>query len=366
MPDAPWSRATWALLALFLVLVTENLEAGVADEARRGGEPRAGGADGPVPVLEFTDVRDGTVAFPFGFRLRNARCLGLAGCEQDSVARDIDEERNRLRLALLVLVDEQPFQLFTLSSDHTVVPVQEDTVRFDKTFFDSLHFEDNSSDPVGFVGAHQLAPGNYTLALKLIHSDSVQIWPNSRDSRIEINVEFGDVQLLGVDSDPYRLEVQPSVGISWAEEGLLEATRTAALWTHFTSSACLQEDTTRSAEPSAQEAQLDDSGSPLRGLPVFVFNRPERSDRRQHMARLTAALGLQRAEYITGIPSDEIDAHLQAWEAQGLVGANVLEADGLFLSLNESDGTIRSRSANRKARRYYVGNAVMHLEGVRL
>jgi len=55
MPDAPRSRATWALLALFLVLVTENLEAGVADEEKcRGGEPRAGGAD--------TSIRDSSNA----------------------------------------------------------------------------------------------------------------------------------------------------------------------------------------------------------------------------------------------------------------------------------------------------------------
>ena len=354
-------RATMVIFAMLLALIAT--------------EPQD---DGCGPVLEFTDVRDGTVAYPFGFRLRNARCVGprdapllarCAGCEQSSVARDIDEERSRLQLAamvtVLVLVDENPFQLFTLSSAF-VVPVREDIVKFDATFFNSLHFEENSSDPIGFVGAHQLAPGNYTLALKLIHPDSVQIGRRSNSGRLEINLLFEDMQLLGVDSEPCRLEIQPSAGVSWAEEGLLEATRTAALWTHCTTTACLQEVATRSAGTSARDEQLDDSGYSLQALPVFVFNQPERSDRRQHMARLTSALGLERTEYIAGIPSDKIDAHLHAWEAEGLVGSNVLEANGLFLSLNESDGTISSRSANRKARRYYVSNAVMHLEGVQL
>ena len=189
-------------------------------------------------TLEFTDVRDDFVVHPFGFRFRNAPCRGKAGEEACRKYRDVEKEREHLTVAILVLVDERPFHLFTLNPQNTRLPVHEEVVQYDDTFFKNLHFADNSSDPLGFVDVHLLAPGEYTIVLKLIHPDAIGYGRPHGSYKI---VWYADqVQLLGVDSEPRLLRIEHSVGLLWAEDGLLEATHTAALWSHFAGTACLE------------------------------------------------------------------------------------------------------------------------------
>ena len=322
--------------------------------------------------IDFLHVHHGSVVAPFGFRVFNAALLqreelcAREGCAdgRDESHLSLERERACMDVAVLCLVDNEMFQVFVLRSANSALPVSEGQVQYDQHIIKSMHFAEGSSDPVGYVDAHGLAPGEYTIALKLVRSDAVgyavgaKFDPATNKPVTELLYYEERVQLLGVDSEVYSLRIRSSGGMSWALEGLMEATRTAALWSnaHHARSAALDARAVRDKR-WAVDSVPDEVSAALGELPVMVFNLRNRPDKRRHMLSLTAALGLQQAEIVEGILSEEIDQHMDWLVEKGWVDPEFLDSD-----------KPRSRqfvtTDVQRLLRYHLSNFVMHLQGL--
>jgi len=269
-------------------------------------------------------------------------------------------------VAVLCLVDNEMFQGFVLRSTNSVLPVAEGSVRYDQNIIKNMHFAEGSSDPVGFVDAHGLAPGEYTIALKLVRSDAfgyekTMFDPATNKPVTNLLFHAARVQLVGVDSEVYSVRIHSSGGTSWALEGLMEATRTAALWSHAhnerstRSAAALDVHTSARDKRWAVGSVPDEVDAALGELPVMVFNLRHRPDKRRHMLSLTAALGLQQVEIVEGISSEEIDQHMDWLVEKGWVDPDVL--DSAYPPIWQGVAT------KTRLRRYHLSHFVMHLQG---
>ena len=315
--------------------------------------------------IDFLSVDRGYVVHPFAFRVHNAALLQREGlCAREGCAdeRDLERERARMDVAVLCLVDNEMFQGFVLRSAVSVLPVAEGSVRYNQNIIKNMHFAEGSSDPVGFVDAHELAPGEYTIALKLVRSDTFAYQEATLDpatNKPDTTVLWDDAreQLVGVDSEVYSMRIHVSGGTSWALEGLMEATWTAALWSHAHKgrSAARDAHTSVRHESRAVGSAPDEVDAALGELPVMVFNLRHRPDKRKHMLALTAALGLRQVEivcassgliclpymsafyvsliapglrqveFVEGISREEIDQHMDWLVEEGWVDRDVLD-----------------------------------------
>ena len=75
-------------------------------------------------------------------------------------------------------------------------------------FYQNLLVADSHSDLgddvlVGFVAAHLLAPGEHTLALKILHWSSIQY--DSR--RKHLHIDLNGVELVDIESEPRQVRI---------------------------------------------------------------------------------------------------------------------------------------------------------------
>ena len=74
----------------------------------------------------------------------NAPCRGEADEEACPKYRNAEQEREHLIVAILVLVDACPFQLFTLTPRKTRLSVHEEVMQYDDTFLTKSHFAETA------------------------------------------------------------------------------------------------------------------------------------------------------------------------------------------------------------------------------
>eukprot|EP00802_Teleaulax_amphioxeia_P022857 Tamp_23352.p1 GENE.Tamp_23352~~Tamp_23352.p1 ORF type:complete len:314 (+),score=48.28 Tamp_23352:68-943(+) len=160
--------------------------------------------------IDFMDVEEDNVVYPFSFRLSRADLLDADG--QDGAVGS--------PCAVLVFVDDEIFQVF-LSPYNTDFPgdmlesmPEIYSKRFETmlTFFNYL-VDDKRGGLVGHVQGHLLAAGEYTFTLKIVHARSIQRDMASRSMWL---VEEAEVELTGMESQPRDVHIHEPA-LWWAK-----------------------------------------------------------------------------------------------------------------------------------------------------
>lgn len=145
--------------------------------------------------IDFVDVEGDSVVYPF-------RRMSGASMLEDSHRGD----RQRVG-AVLVLVNNEVFKCFLAphyQKEYWDIAYANSLLQpigfsHDFPFFQDLHLADQSSDFVGNVAGDLLAPGEYTITLKVFHL--IHIGASSV-------LDLDDIQLTSIESEPRQLRTR--------------------------------------------------------------------------------------------------------------------------------------------------------------